>query len=84
MQPMWYCAGTPVDLNDTNWSISYVDTDAKVPLNPERYQVIEASTSCYFAKVIEILSENQVPFPAMILTPGDALLSDSPGSRCSD
>ena len=44
MQPMWYCAGTPVDLNDTNWSISCVDTDAKVPLNPERYQVIEAST----------------------------------------
>ena len=40
MPPMWYCAGTPVDLDDTNWRISSVDTDAKDSLNPEALQRI--------------------------------------------
>ena len=35
---MWYYAGIPVDLIDTDWHISSVDTDAKDPLNPEMYQ----------------------------------------------
>ena len=35
MQPMWYYAGNPVDLDDTNWRITPVDTNAKDSLNPE-------------------------------------------------
>ena len=38
MQPMWFYAGHPVDVDDTNWCISSVDTDARDPLNPETYQ----------------------------------------------
>ena len=48
MQPMWYCAGTPVDpsLDDTNWRISSAlnqsaDTNARDPLNPETYLAVE-------------------------------------------
>ena len=35
MQPMWYYAGNPVDLDDTNWRITPVDTNAKDSLDPE-------------------------------------------------
>ena len=34
-----------------------------------------ASASFYFAEVIELLSENHVAFPAMILKSGDDLIS---------
>lgn len=77
MQPMWCYAGNPVDLDDTDWRITPVDTNAKDSLNPEAFQVMEASASCYFAEVIEMLSENHVAFPAMILKSGDDLLSDT-------
>ena len=77
MQPMWYYAGNPVDLDDTNWSITPVDTVAKDPLNPEALQVMDALASCYFAEVIKMLLENLVAFPAMIHKSGDDLLSDT-------
>ena len=32
---MWCYAGNPVDLDDTNWRITPVDTNAKDSLNPE-------------------------------------------------
>ena len=35
MQPMWCYAGNPVDLDDTNWRIAPVDTNAKDSFNPE-------------------------------------------------
>ena len=35
MQPMWCYAGNPVDLDDTKWRITPVDTNAKDSLNPE-------------------------------------------------
>ena len=38
MQPMWCYAGNPVDLDDTNWRITPVDTNAKDSLNPEALQ----------------------------------------------
>ena len=40
MQPMWCYAGNPVDLDDTNWRITPVDTNAKDSLNPEALQVM--------------------------------------------
>ena len=67
MQPMQCNAGNPVDLDDTNWHVTQVDTNAKDSLNPEALQVMEASASCYLAEVIKVLLENQVAFPAMIL-----------------
>ena len=39
MQPMWCYAGNQVDLDDTNWRISAVDTNAKDSLNPEALQI---------------------------------------------
>ena len=39
MQPMWCYAGNPVDLDDTNWRITPVDTNAKDSLNPEALQL---------------------------------------------
>ena len=35
---MWCYAGNPVDLDDTNWRITPVDTNAKDSLNPEALQ----------------------------------------------
>ena len=69
---MWCYAGNPVDLDDTNWRITPVDTNAKDSLNPEALQVMESSASCYFADVFEMLSENHAAFPAR-----DDLLSDT-------
>ena len=40
MQPMWCYAGNPVDLDDTDWRITPVDTNAKDSLNPEALQVM--------------------------------------------
>ena len=37
MQPMWCYAGNPVDLDDTDWRITPVDTNAKDSLNPEAF-----------------------------------------------
>ena len=38
MQPMWCYGGNLVDLDDTNWSITQVDTNGKNSLNPEALQ----------------------------------------------
>ena len=40
MQPLWCYAGNPVDLDDTNWRITPVDTNAKDSLNPEALHCI--------------------------------------------
>ena len=43
MQTIWYYAGIQVDLDDTNWCISPVDTDAKDSLHPEALQALPAT-----------------------------------------
>ena len=50
MQPMWCYAGNPVDLDDTDWRITPVDTNAKIllilklfTLLPQARQFIEQS-----------------------------------------
>ena len=46
MQPMWCYAGNPVDLDDTDWRITPVDTNAKDSLNPEAFHLAQALVPC--------------------------------------